>query len=315
MDHPSALSEGSTVAVVSPAGPVVADILTPGLQTLRDWGLDVRLHDDVYETEPRHGYLAGADEMRLRAVQGALDDPEVEAIVFSRGGYGTMRILPDLDFSAPAARSTLLVGFSDLTALHLHVAGQLDLPTLHAPVVKSLRMHDPGDRSHDSLRDALFGHRSPPLLVDDLETVVPGRATGRVLGGNLTLLVHLLDSPYCPDLSDAILLLEDVGEEDYRLDRMFTALRLSEKAGRPAGILLGEFSDCDGAYVDAPDIERFVADLAAELDVPTITGFPSGHESPNIAVPMGVEATLDADSGRVEFAADAVRPPARRANR
>ena len=315
MDHPPALSEDSTVAVVSPAGPVVADILAPGLQTLRDWGLDVRLHDDVYETEEHYGYLAGADEMRLRAVQCALDDPQVEAIVFSRGGYGTMRILPDLDFSAPTARSTLMVGFSDLTALHLHVAGQLGVPTLHAPVVKSLRMHDPGDRSHDSLRDALFGHRSIPFSVDDLQTVVPGRATGRVLGGNLTLLVHMLDSPHCPDLSDAILLLEDVGEEDYRLDRMFTALRLSGKASRPAGILLGEFSDCDGAYVDGPDIEQFVADLAAELDVPTVTGFPIGHESPNIAVPMGVDATLDADCGRVDFAADAVRPPDRRPNR
>lgn len=309
MHHPPPLTEGATVAVVSPAGPVVPDLLAPGLEILRGWGLDVHVHDDVYTTDDRHGYLAGGDDVRARAVQEALDTPEVDAIVFSRGGYGTMRILPKLEFESPPARSTLLVGFSDLTALHLHLAGQLHVATLHAPVVKSLRMHETGDPSWTSLRAALFGQRSAPFAVDELETVTGGRATGRLLGGNLCVLVHMLDSPYCPDLSDTLLLLEDVGEEDYRLDRMFTALRLSNKAHRPAGLLLGQFTDCEGAYVEAADIDQFVADLAADFDVPTITDFPSGHETRNIAVPMGVRATLDADDGRVEFATDAVHSP------
>jgi muramoyltetrapeptide carboxypeptidase len=306
MPRPAALSEGSTVAVVSPAGPVVPDILEEGLEQLRDWGLEVRLDEDLYTREPDRGYLAGNDDVRRRAVQRALDDPEVEAIVFSRGGYGTMRILPDLEFATSDGGPTLLVGFSDLTAMHLYVAGARGIPTLHAPVVKSLRMHEPGDRSLASLRGALFGTRAAPIAVDGLDRVTGGEATGRLLGGNLTLLVHMIGSPLCPDLNDTILLLEDIGEEDYRLDRAFTALRLAEKSRRPAGLILGNFTDCDGTFVEESELAQFVEVLGAEWEVPAVADFPSGHGSRNLAVPMGVEAELDADSGRVRITEDAV---------
>jgi muramoyltetrapeptide carboxypeptidase len=307
MPRPLALSEGSTVAIVSPAGPVVPDILEEGLERLREWGLEVRLDDDLYNRESDHGYLAGDDATRRRALQRALDDPEVEAVVFSRGGYGTMRILPELDFTSMERDPTLLVGFSDLTALHLHVAGLRGLPTLHGPVVKSMRMHDPGDRTLESLRGALFGTREMPITVDGLDRVTGGEATGRLLGGNLTLLVHMIDSPLCPDLNDTILLLEDVGEEDYRLDRAFTALRLAEKARRPAGLILGDFTDCEGTFVDDAEMADFVQSLAAEWEVPAVADFPSGHGSRNLAVPMGVEAALDADAGRVRISKDVVQ--------
>ena len=305
MRTPPPLHDGATVAVVSPAGPVVPDILQPGLLTLRHWGLQLQVDDDVYDDHPTRGYLAGPDEQRTDAVQRALDDPDVDALVFSRGGYGTMRILPELDFEGFRRQPKLLVGFSDLTALHLHVAGNLGIPTLHAPVVKSLRMHRQGEPSFEALRDALFGRRDPPFGVDGLTGIHGNRATGPLLGGNLTLLVHSLASAYTPDLSEAILLLEDVGEEDYRLDRMFTALRLAEPARRPAGLVLGEFSECAGAYVDQEAIAGFVAELAAELEIPAVTGFPVGHEERNLAVPMGTPVTIDADAGSVEFHADA----------
>ncbi len=307
MPRPRALSEGSTVAIVSPAGPVVPELLEEGIARLRGWGLEVRLDDElVYARDDSRGYLAGADARRHSALQRALDAPEVDAIVFSRGGYGTMRLLPDLDFARFDDDPTLLVGFSDLTALHLHVAGQRGVPTLHGPVVKSLRLHEPGDPSMNSLRAALFGERSAPFAVEGLRTVAGGRATGRLLGGNLTLLVHLLDSPFCPNLAETVLLVEEIGEEDYRLDRMFTALRLSEKARRPAGLVLGQFSDCHGTYVGSDELDAFVDQLAGEWGIPAVANFPSGHRDRNLAVPMGIDVELDADTGRLRFLDDAV---------
>lgn len=305
--HPPPLGEGSRVDVVSPAGPVTPELLEPGLKVLRDWNLRVEVTANVYG---RHapGYLAGDDRQRLQSVQAALANPETDAVIFSRGGYGTMRLLDRLDLAPLADAPKLLVGFSDLTALHLYAAGRHRLPTLHAPVVKSLRLHEAGDRSMEALRDALFGRRAEGFEVEGLRCVRSGTASGRVLGGNLTLVVHMLASPYCPDLNGAILLLEDVGEEDYRLDRMLTALRLSRKAARPAAIALGEFSDCHGAYVEADELDGFVATLAAEFDCPVVAGFPSGHGTDNLAVPMGVQATLEAgESSRLVFHGDAAR--------
>lgn len=304
MKYPPPLSEGSRVAVVSPAGPVTPELLSDGLALLDSWNLDVDLHSEVYRTDDDRGYLAGSDRDRTRALQHALDSPEFDAVLFSRGGYGTMRVLPELSFEALHQSPKILVGFSDLTALHLYAAGLLDVATLHGPVVKSLRLHDRDSETIESLRGALFGQRHPPIVLDDLDVIRGGTARGRLLGGNLTLVASMLSSPYCPDLSDAILLLEETGEEDYRLDRLLTALRLSEKVGTPAALLLGDFTDCGGAYVRNDDIDAFLRTLGAEFECPVLADVPSGHEDRNVALPMGVPARVDADAGRVELLAD-----------
>lgn len=306
MIHPPPLSAGSRAAVVSPAGPVTPDIIEPGLETLREWGLELDVDDAVYACHPERGYLGGTDAQRLRAVQRALDHPDHGAVIFSRGGYGTLRLLPELEFDGLREAPKLLVGFSDLTALHLHVAGSVGVATLHAPVVKSLRLHEAGSRTLESLREALFGPRDPVFAWDDLDTVQgEGRSAGPLLGGNLTLLNHVLDTPYCPDLNGAILLVEETGEEDYRLDRKFTALRLSKKAAEPAGIVLGDFHECGGAYRDDEGAELLAREVASEFDCPVLAGAPVGHGSRNVPAPMGVPVELDADAGSLKFSADA----------
>jgi muramoyltetrapeptide carboxypeptidase len=297
MIHPPALEPGDAVRIVSPAGPVTPELLNPGLQALRRWGLDVRVDNAVYDRSDDPGYLAGSDRQRLEAVQHAFDETETRAVVFSRGGYGTMRLLPHVDFATIRREPKWLVGFSDLTALHLYAAGHHGLVTLHGPVVKSLRLHERGDRSMTALRDALFGRRGGGFEIDGLQTVRGGRARGPLLGGNLTVLVHMLASERCPPLDGAILVLEDVGEEDYRLDRMMTALRLSYDAAHPAGIVLGEFLECDGAYVDPEGVRGFVEELSAEFDCPVVSGAPVGHGADNVAWPVGVQAELDAGRG------------------
>ncbi|MFB6264206.1 MAG: LD-carboxypeptidase [Bradymonadaceae bacterium] len=304
--HPPKLRPGDRVAVVSPAGPVTPELLEPGLEQLRTWGLDVDLRGPVYGEAPERGYLAASDDRRLESLREVVLDDSVDAVIFSRGGYGTMRLFPELARIPFRESPTLLIGFSDLTALHLHVAGQREVATLHGPVVKSLRLHDRDGRTTAQLRAALFGDRDQPFALDGLEPIRPGQASGPLLGGNLSLLAHLLDTPYCPDLSGSVLLIEETGEEDYRLDRLFTALRLSDSAGDPAAVVLGDFTDCGGAYVDSDGIAAYVRDLAGEFDCPVVADLPVGHGSRNVPLPMGAEVRVDADAGRAVFAADAV---------
>jgi len=308
MIHPPPLSPGDRAAVVSPAGPVTPDLLEPGLDRLESWGLDVQLDERVYDRDAERAYLAGPDPSRRRALQRALDAPDLGAVLFSRGGYGTMRILPDLDFEAFRDSPKLLVGFSDLTALHLHVAGRLGVATLHAPVLKSLRLHDPGDRSSRALREALFGRRREPVAWTGLESIRGGTARGPLLGGNLTLLTHMVGSTHAPDLEGSILLVEETREEDYRLDRKLTGLRIAGEHQRPAALVLGDFVECGGAYCNDEEAGRLAARVAAEFDCPVVGGAPVGHDSPNVAAPMGVDVELDADEGRLEFVSDAARP-------
>ncbi len=229
----------------------------------------------------------------------------------SRGGYGAMRLLPHLDLEMLVEQPRLLVGFSDITALHLYLAGIGGLATLHGPVLKSMRVHretDPVD-SLERLRQALFAESPAPRRWTGMRTVRPGTASGPVFGGNLSLLIPLLGSPYCPSLDGAIGVLEDVGEQDYRIDRLLTALELAGDADL-AGLVLGEFTEIDDNVFVSPDrFDEFLDERGARFDCPVVAGAPVGHEARNAAFPVGVDARLDADAGTLEFAHHAVRPP------
>lgn len=296
-----ALEPGDRVHIVSPAGPVVPELLEEGIDRLRQWDLEVIVDEAVYQRRPPYDYLAGDDQARLQAFVDAWSDPKCRAIICSRGGYGAMRLLPQLDINALISQPRLLVGFSDITALHLYVAGIGGLATLHGPVLKSLCRHDDDPhRSADRLRQALFATSERPAPWTGLRTICNGAATGPVFGGNLSLLVALLATPYAPSLDGAIVVVEDVGEDDYRVDRLLTALRLSQNTAI-AGLVLGDFSDCDGVYVADDDIDEFLAHLGAEFDCPVVAGAPVGHGGRNVPFPIGVDAELDATAGTLSF--------------
>jgi muramoyltetrapeptide carboxypeptidase len=306
MLKPRALPDNGRIRILTPAGPVTPELLELGIGRLESWGFQVELDEFVYARSDSRGYLAGEDAQRLGAVQAALDAPDIDAVVFSRGGYGSMRLLEQLDASGLRKHPKLIVGFSDITALQLWLATE-GISSLHGPVIKSFRLHE--DDTFDSLaalREAMTGCRADGFRIENLNTVAPGRARGRVFGGNLSLMAAMIGTPYCPELNGSLLFLEDVGEEDYRLDRMLTSLRLSGKAHNPAGILLGDFTGCGGAYFDDEAIEAFVGDLAAEFDCPVVSGLPVGHASRNIALPIGANATLDATEGVLYVEEDAV---------
>jgi muramoyltetrapeptide carboxypeptidase len=288
-----ALRPGDVVRVVAPSSAFDPDALERGLAVLRErLGLRPRVRADV---AARHRYLAGDDARRLEEWREAVADPEAKAIFCVRGGYGAMRILPAIDPGPLIDRPRLFVGFSDLTAIHaaLNRAG---LVTVHGPVLTQLGRAP--SEAVDHLEALLTGRAPRPNAWDRPEpggglvgsaTIVPGRASGPLLGGSLTLLSHLQGTPFAPRLEGAILALEDVTEEPYRLDRYLTHLRLTGALDGVAGVALGQLSGCDRGGIAGIDVVR---DALRALGVPAIEGLSFGHEDLNLAFPLGARATL-----------------------
>jgi muramoyltetrapeptide carboxypeptidase len=291
--RPPPLARGDVVRVVAPAGPFDPEGFGRGLAVLRDrLGLRPRFRDDV---GARDRYLAGSDERRALEWREAVADEEASAIFCARGGYGSMRILPTIDPRPLLEQPKLFVGFSDVTAIHaaLNRAG---LATVHGPVVTQLGRLPEEPLEH--LRALLFGGAPRPERdaapaagagLAGTEIVRAGRATGPLLGGTLTLLSHLAGTRWFPALDGAILFIEDVGEEPYRLDRLLTHLRLAGLLDRVAGVAVGQLAGCDDAGVSGLDVVR---EAVRDLGIPAAAGFEAGHEDRNFALPLGPRATL-----------------------
>ncbi len=295
--RPPRLGPGSVVAVVSPAGPVLAERLDRGLAVLRGWGLRVRVGPWVLARHDRLDHLAGADADRAKDVEAAWTDEEVAAVWCARGGYGSHRLVDRLDHTAMAAAGPrLLVGFSDVTGLHELVNGRLGLVSLHAPVVSSLGEAPPA--AAERVRRLLF---EPDRMLDpfagvDLRTLVAGHARGVLVGGNLRLLASSLGTRTSRSARGGIVVLEDITEQPYRIDAMLTQLRRSGWFDGARGVVAGSFGDVDAAQLDAVLLDRL-----GDLDVPIAAGAPCGHVADNRPVPLGVAARLDADAGTLRL--------------
>jgi muramoyltetrapeptide carboxypeptidase len=290
---PPPLRPGDAVRVIAPSSPFDPTALQKGLEVLSGrLGLRPRMRNDVVA---RRGYLAGDDARRADEWREAVADPEARAIFCARGGYGAMRILPAIDPAPLLAHPRALVGFSDVTALHA-VLNRAGLATVHGPVVTQL-----GRAPDDAVRHleaVLFGGAPRPNAWEvpaqgaglvAARTIRPGRASGPLLGGTLTILAHLAGTPFAPPLEGAILLLEDVGEKPYRIDRCLTQLRLAGALDGVVALAVGQLTSCDDGGLLAADVVR---EAALALGIPAIEGLPVGHEDANFAVPLGARATL-----------------------
>jgi len=246
-------------------------------------GLEPRRLQDIGAAA---GYLAGDDARRLAEWNEAVADREARAIWCARGGYGSMRLLPRIDPAPLLARPRWLVGFSDVTALHLAL-NQAGLATLHGPLVVTLPQLPPAAMDH--LEAFLFGRAAPGVGLAGTATIRPGHAEGPLLGGTLSLLSHLCGTPWQPRLAGAILFLEDVGEKPYQLDRYLTQLRLAGALDGLAGVALGQFTNGDEPGQPVAETMR---SLVGALGVPAIEGLSAGHEPANLAFPLGARATL-----------------------
>jgi|SRR5215469_5018105 len=289
--HPfPALRPGDPVVAIAPASPFDRVSFEAGVEVIGR-RYQVRYDPGVLT---RYRYLAGSDERRLGELTAALADAKVRAVFCARGGYGMMRLLPALEGIPLAAKP--VIGFSDITALH-QLLQRHRLVSIHGPVLTQLSRLDA--RTHARLFELLESTAPAADLIGE-ETYVGGVAEGPLLGGNLSVLTRLLGTPFLAPLAGAILLLEDVGERPYRLDRMWTHLALAGVFRQVRGIVLGEFTGCEEKEADysSGDVLR---ELAARTGLPCAAGFPIGHGPENQPVPLGTRVRLDAGSRRLTF--------------
>ncbi|MEE6262180.1 S66 peptidase family protein [Plantactinospora sonchi] len=293
--RPAALRPGDTVLLVSPSGPTRPERVARGVELLTSWGLRPVLAPNAYA---RRGYLAGDDVLRAADLNTAFADPTVRGVLCTRGGYGAQRVVDLIDMAAVRQDPKVVAGFSDITALQFALWRGARLATVHGPGAAWLDERTPAT-SAESLRTALMSPE--PVVVPRIPTeetasvVVPGTATGPLLGGNLCLLASSLGTPDMPDLTGAVLLIEDVAEPPYKVDRMLTHLRRAGVLARLAGVAVGQFTDCADSW--AVSVADVIAERLGDLGVPVLGGLPVGHGVGQLTVPVGVPATLDATAG------------------
>ena len=263
-----------------------------GVTALRERGFDVIAPPD----RERYGHLSTADDQRLADLNDALRDPDTSAIVCVRGGYGTLRLLPGVDYDAARANRPLVVGYSDITALQLALLAHADLPSLSGPMV-AVEWGDIDEASEALFWDLARGGTPGDLLGPGGERLQPmrqGTAEGTLVGGNLALITKLVGTPYLPDLDGAILFFEEVGESPYRLDGMLAQLALSGALDRIGGIVIGQITEAD-PQPGRPSLttEQVLTDHLAHLPIPIASGLIYGHIPVKNTLPIGVRARLD----------------------
>ena len=290
--RPPRLKPGDTIGIVAPAGPFDPKIFSQGLNTVESLGFRIRASDEIFE---KTGYLAGNDAQRARLVNRLFKDPAIHAILCARGGFGSLRILPLMDFDVIRENPKVFIGFSDITALLTSITTHSGLVSFHGPNVTTLAKAT--EITRNTLLEAISS--DIPLEVQPANGVViqAGRAQGPLIGGNLTTLCHLLATPFETRFKDRILLLEDRGEALYRIDRMLFQMKLAGCFDGIAGLVLGSFEECgtrDGIY-------QIFKEHFQDTPIPILAGFDIGHGKQNMTVPFGIEATLDTERQVLSF--------------
>lgn len=307
---PLGLSQGGTIRFVAPAGSLDRERTELAIERLREMGFVVQVPADLYREQ---GYLAGSDQERADELMRAFADAEVDAIFPGTGGYGVMRMLDLLDWEVIRANPKLVIGFSDITALHLAIAAKTNFVSIHTP--------NPlwGLGSEENLQplaakyfwrailaeqnkgSAGFVYDQPQEELGPRVAVARGKGRGTIIGGNLSLVSAMIGSEYEVQTDGKILFLEDIGEEPYRVDRMLAQLRLAGKLDRCAGVLLGQFTKRksqlkkEGENKNWKAMQQVFEHYFADAPYPVISNFPAGHTTFNASLPFGVPAEIDAD--------------------
>ncbi len=305
------LKYGDTIGLIGPSGTVrEAGAVDQAIAYMQEMGFKVKVGESAHA---KYGYLSGTDEVRARDINAMFADKEVDAIVCTRGGYGTMRLLDLLDYDAIRANPKIFVGFSDITALHIAFQEKCGLVTFHGPMAARWMHEFPDGFTKKALFDALMNakplgelHNAPGYHAR--ATVNPGRAEGMLVGGNLSLIAGTIGTPYELDVKGKILFIEEIGERTYCVDRMLTQLRLAGKFDDCAGVVFGDFNDCPVEYPEfGLTLEEVIRDIAAPCGKPMFTGLQAGHVSPKLTLPLGTRCRMDADNCTLEVLESAVR--------
>ena len=311
---PPRLRKGDTVGLIAPASNMNEDeSIRIAADIVESLGFKVRLGEYIFE---RNEYLAGTDKQRADDVNGMFADDDVDAIVCVRGGYGSSRILPYLDYDLIARNPKILLGFSDNTAILTAIHSKTGLVGFHGSILK----HRFSEYTLSEFKKVVM-HPSPRTTIgaappfeagegridtrNRLTYIAGGKAHGPLLGGNLTLISSLIGTEFEPDFNGRILFLEEVHEEPYKVDRLLTHLWLAKKLQQVAGIAFGTFADA-GSSGNSFSIEEVLRDRCANLGIPVVRGFMIGHFTDNTVVPIGIEAELNGDDGTLQLLDTAV---------
>lgn len=302
---PPMLREGDLVAIIAPASNVKADYLARGIAEIEKLGFNA-----VYDPEilSKARYTAGDDQRRASELMRAFSDPAIRAVWAARGGYGSMRLFRSLNDNLLRDNPKIFIGYSDITAIHLYLYRRFGWVTFHGPMAAK-DMAGGRDHYHRETLIKSIARTEPIGEIYSVKTEILHRArpvSGRLLGGCLSLIIAMMGTPYELDTRDSILFLEDTGVKPFAVDRMLQQLKLAGKFDDVRGIVFGEMIDC-GQHADQGYlIQDVLAECTADLGIPVMFGLPSGH-SPhgNLTLPLGVMATLDADTGvlRIDEAA------------
>ncbi|MCC7467171.1 MAG: LD-carboxypeptidase [Saprospiraceae bacterium] len=309
---PRRLQSGATVAVIAPSSPPREEKLIKGLENLRGFGFNLV---EGKSLRAQNGHLAGTDAERLADLHWAFQDPAIDAIWCIRGGYGAGRLLPSVDYALIKQHPKPLIGYSDITALHVAIHQETGLVTFHGPVAageypedttawwKSVLMEPqlPLEIKANQAEVALLPVEFQPF------TITPGTASGTLTGGNLALLAAMTGTPFAPVFRNKIVFLEDVGEQPYRIDRMLTQLLQGTDLMEAAGIALGVFNEClpkPGSF--SLSLQDTLRDRLGNLGIPVAYGIPFGHVDHQATLPYGIKARLDADNQALTLLEQAV---------
>ncbi|MGM8364793.1 S66 peptidase family protein [Virgibacillus sp. W0181] len=293
MIQPERLNKGDTIGIVSPSSPPNKKALHNGITMLQKMGLHVMVGNNM---EKEYGYLAGRDEDRWNDFNEMIARKSVKAIIFARGGYGAARIAPYIDYHLIAQNPKIIWGYSDITYLHTAIRQRTGLITFHGPMTVSI-----GKDNVHPLSIKMFRQLFQPTelfyseKISPLHVISRGKATGQLVGGNLSLITRSLGTPFEMDTKEKIILIEDIGEEPYKVDAMLNQLKLAGKLKEATGVIVGDFAEAAPKETPTLTMHEVFHHYFSKLDIPVLAGVQIGHCEPNFSVPLGVKATIDAD--------------------
>jgi muramoyltetrapeptide carboxypeptidase len=296
---PPRLKHGQEIGIIAPAGPVTQSEIQPGIDLLESFGYKVIPSPHLYH---REGYVAGDDDTRLGDLHSMFHNKNIKAILCARGGYGTLRLLDKINFDLIRLNPKMILGYSDITTILWAIYKKTGLVTFHGPVVKDLAKK--GSRDWESFFDLVSSDKLLKLNLTEGLALIPGQARGTLLGGNLSLICHLIGTHFMPSLKGAILFIEEKEEPLYRIDRMLTHLRLSGLLENLAGLIAGSFEGCG----NTSSINQLLLDTLSHVDIPVVSGLPVGHGLENFPLPLGVMAALDTEQMTLSITEPCITP-------
>lgn len=292
--RPAYLKEGDSVAVCAVSNAVSKSDIANGISTLESWGLKVKLADNIYESDGRY---AGSLSKRVEGFQKIVDNDNIKAIFMARGGYGASQVLPYLDLKVMQSNPKWVIGYSDVTALHIAL-NNLGVETMHGPMMLGFTKDE---ESAESLKKALFGKGYDKISINSNKNCMKGTAEGRLVGGNLSLIYSEGGTLFDLNVKGGILFIEDTGEANYAVDRMLTNLKLSGKLDGIRGIIIGQF--INGAQGNDKSLEEIIKEKVGDLNIPVMYGLQSGHDTKNLPLYLGrtIKLTVDDEKATIEF--------------